>query len=189
MPARRPSGQPGRSLAGPPWVQFPAMDFRVPPELVDLVASYRSFLEREVRPVEERFAERLQLDSFDEEMHEEGLAIRRRSAELGFYAAHMPEEVGGGGLSNLGYTLLVEAGAASGMQFASFALGPPNPAAPNPILMDLPDHLRDRDVPPARPGRVHDVLRAHRAGRGVGRAGHLDHGGAGRRLLGPERDQ
>jgi alkylation response protein AidB-like acyl-CoA dehydrogenase len=124
------------------------MDFRVPPELAELVASYRSFLDREVRPVEERFAERLQLDSFDDEMHEEGLAIRRRSAELGFYAAHMPEEVGGGGLSNLGYTLLVEAGAASGLQFASFGLGPPNPAAPNPILMDLPEHLREKYVPP-----------------------------------------
>ena len=124
------------------------MDFSVPPELAELVASYRSFLDREVRPVEDRFAERLQLDSFDDELHEEGLAIRRRSAELGFYAAHMPEEVGGGGLSSLGYTLLVEAGAASGLQFASFGLGPPNPAAPNPILMDLPEHLREKYVPP-----------------------------------------
>src|SRR5690242_15175108 len=124
------------------------MDFRVPPELAELVASYRSFLDREVRPVEERLAERLQQDSSDDELHAEGVAIRRRSAELGFYAAHMPEEVGGGGLSNLGYTLLVEAGAASGLQLASFGLGPPNPAAPNPILMDLPEHLRDEYVPP-----------------------------------------
>ena len=86
-----------------------------------------------MRPVEERYAERFQEDAFDEEMTEAGLALRRRSAELGFYAAYMPEEVGGGGLSNLGYTLLVEAGATSGLRFGSFALGPPNPAAPNPI--------------------------------------------------------
>src|SRR6188474_2620266 len=122
MPPSRQLGQTGHGPGGVRWVQFPAMDFRVPQELAELVASYRSFLDREVRPVEERFAERLQLDAFDEEMHDEGLAIRRRSAELGFYAAHMPEEVGGGGLSNLGYTLLVEAGASSGLQFASFAL-------------------------------------------------------------------
>jgi acyl-CoA dehydrogenase len=124
------------------------MDFSVPEDIRQLLDSFRSFLDREVHPVEERFAERLQEDAFDEEMTEAGLSLRRRSAELGFYAAHMPEEVGGGGLSNLGYTLLVEAGAASGLRFASFALGPPDPAAPNPILMDLPEHLREKYVPP-----------------------------------------
>ena len=64
------------------------MDFRVPPELAELVASYRSFLDREVRPVEERFAERLQLDTFDDELQAEGTspttsgtsACRRSSA-------------------------------------------------------------------------------------------------------------
>src|SRR6266508_5026074 len=124
------------------------MDFAIPEEHRELVASFRSFLDREVRPVEERFAERLQEDRVDEEMTAAGMALRRRSAELGFYAAHMPEEVGGGGLSNLGYTLLVEEGARSGMRFATFVLGPPNPEAPNPILMDLPDPLRDKYVPP-----------------------------------------
>ncbi len=124
------------------------MDFAIPEEHRELVASFRSFLDREVRPVEERFAERLQEDRVDEEMTAAGVALRKRSAELGFYAAHMPEEVGGGGLSNLGYSMLVEAGASSGLQFAGFALGPPNPAAPNPILMDLPPHLRDRYLPP-----------------------------------------
>jgi acyl-CoA dehydrogenase len=124
------------------------MDFSVPEDIRQLLDSFRSFLDREVHPVEERFAERLQEDAFDEEMTEAGLSLRRRSAELGVYAAHMPEEVGGEGLSNLGYTLLVEAGAASGLRFASFALGPPDPAAPNPILMDLPEHLREKYVPP-----------------------------------------
>src|SRR5438874_6888436 len=93
---------PGPPRPCPAGYSSDAMDFRVPADLADLVASYRSFLEREVRPVEERFAERLRLDSFDEELHEEGVAIRRRSAELGFYSAHMPESVGGGALSNLG---------------------------------------------------------------------------------------
>jgi acyl-CoA dehydrogenase len=124
------------------------MDFSVPEDLKALVASFRSFLHREVRPVEDGFAERLRQDDWDEEMTSAGIHLRRRSAELGFYAAHMPEEVGGGGLSNLGYTLLVEEGASTGMQFAGWALGPPDPAAPNPILMDLPPHLRERFVPP-----------------------------------------
>src|SRR5919198_373847 len=60
----------------------------------------------------------------------------------------MPESVGGQGLSNLGYTLLVEEGGKSGLRFASFVLGPPNPEAPNPILMDLPQHLHEKFVEP-----------------------------------------
>src|SRR5438094_8543571 len=124
------------------------MDFAIPQDYADLRSSLRSFLNREVRPVEERYAQQMQEDVFTEEMREEGLALRRKSAELGFYAAHMPEEVGGMGLSSLGYTLLVEEGARSGMRFAGFVLGPPNPESPNPILMDLPDHLREKYVPP-----------------------------------------
>lgn len=124
------------------------MDFSIPDEYRDLLGSFRSFVDREVRPVEDRYRQQLQDEVFDEEMREAGLALRRRSAELGFYAAHMPEEVGGGGLPNLGYTLLVEEGAKTGLRFASFVLGPPNPEAPTPLLMDLPEHLREKYVVP-----------------------------------------
>src|SRR5437588_7376652 len=124
------------------------MDFAVPQDFQDLLASFRSFLDREVRPVEERHAQEMQEEVFTEGMREEGLALRRRSAELGFYAAHMPEAVGGMGLPALGYTLLVEEGAKSGMRFASFVLGPPNPESPTPILMDLPEHFRGKFVEP-----------------------------------------
>ncbi len=124
------------------------MDFAIPQDYQDLLASFRSFLEREVRPVEEFYAVQIQDDVFTEEMREAGLALRRKSAELGFYAAHMPESVGGQGLSNLGSALLVEEGAKSGLRFGAFVLGPPNPEAPNPILMDLPEHLHPKYVEP-----------------------------------------
>ncbi|MBI4260891.1 MAG: acyl-CoA dehydrogenase family protein [Actinobacteria bacterium] len=124
------------------------MDFSIPDEYAEMVSTFRAFLDREVRPVEEAFLRELQEDELTPQMKEAGLGLRRRSAELGFYAAHMPEEVGGWGLSNLGYTLLVEAGASTGLRFATFVLGPPNPESPNPILMDLPLEVRDRHVPP-----------------------------------------
>jgi acyl-CoA dehydrogenase len=124
------------------------VDFTIPDEYRELLDSFKGFLDREVRPVEERYRQRLQEDEWDREMREAGLALRRRSAELGFYAAHMPEEVGGWALPSLGYTLLVEEGAKAGMRFATFVLGPPNPEAPTPILMDLPEHVRDKVVPP-----------------------------------------
>jgi alkylation response protein AidB-like acyl-CoA dehydrogenase len=107
------------------------MDFSISEELTALRASFRSFLDREVRPVEERFAERFWRGELDEEMREAATAVKQRSCAEGFYAAHMPESVGGWGLSNLGMTLLVEDAATAGMRLALFALGPPNPEAPD----------------------------------------------------------
>ncbi|MEX2458458.1 MAG: acyl-CoA dehydrogenase family protein [Actinomycetota bacterium] len=124
------------------------MDFTIPQEYQDLLASFRSFLDREVRPLEEQFTVELQEESLPEPVREVGRALRKRSSEAGFYAAYMPEEVGGGGLSNFGYTLLVEAGGTSGLRMATYALGPPSPESPSPILMDLPEHVRDKYVPP-----------------------------------------
>jgi acyl-CoA dehydrogenase len=72
------------------------VDFEIPGEHRELVASFRMFLEREVRPVEERFQPELQDDRWDDRMRRAGPELRRRSAELGFYAAHMPADVGGG---------------------------------------------------------------------------------------------
>jgi acyl-CoA dehydrogenase len=124
------------------------VDFSIPSEYQELLSSFRSFLDRQVRPVEDRYRTQLQEDELTPEMKEAGLALRRASAELGFYAAHMPESVGGSGLSNLGYTLLVEEGGRSGLRFASFVLGPPNPEAPTPILMELPQELHAKYVEP-----------------------------------------
>jgi acyl-CoA dehydrogenase len=124
------------------------VDFSIPDEYQELLKSFRSFLDREVAPVEDRHRAQLDEDEFTGQMREEGLGLRRKSAELGFYAAHMPESVGGWGLSNLGYTLLVEEGGKSGRRFASFVLGPPNPEAPTPILMELPSHLHAKYVEP-----------------------------------------
>ena len=128
------------------------MDFRVPEELEALRESFDAFLQREVRPAEERLAEPLRTGEHDAEVAEAQREIRRRSCEEGFYAAHMPEEVGGWGLSNLGMTLLVEHAASSGLRLALAALGPPNPAAPTPLLLHLPEHLRERYLAPLMRG-------------------------------------
>jgi alkylation response protein AidB-like acyl-CoA dehydrogenase len=130
------------------------MDFSVPEELTQLRASFAAFLDREVRPVDERFREAFWRGQFTPEMRQAADAIKRRSCEEGFYAAYMPEEVGGWGLSNLGMTLLVEDAARSGLRMALFALGPPNPEAPTPLLLDLPEHLRDTYLKPLMTGEM-----------------------------------
>ena len=124
------------------------MDFAVPQELEEVRASFMSFLEREVRPVEDRFKSELQEDLFTDEMRAAADALRRTSAEIGFYGAHLPEDVGGWGLSTLGYTLLVEAGAQTGMRFAQAVLGPPNPEAPTKLLLEgTPEQQKKYLVP------------------------------------------
>ncbi len=131
------------------------MDFAVPAELTALRESFASFLQREVRPLEERWAPTFA------EPGSEGAAraavdeVRQLSAAAGFYAPYLPESVGGQDLSVLGTTLLVEDAAASGMRLAMTAVAPPNPAGPSTLLLKLPEHLwPDYLIPVARAERT-----------------------------------
>jgi acyl-CoA dehydrogenase len=129
------------------------MDFTVPDELADLRTSYGTFLDREVRPVEESLREVITaLDPDRERIHDAVRGLRRRSAEEGFYACYLPEEVGGWGVSTLGTALLVEHAARSGLRLAPLTLGVPNPSGPSPMLLHLPEHLW--------PTYLHPVVRA-----------------------------
>src|SRR3954468_7964073 len=125
------------------------MDFRVPDELTALRESFAAFLDREVRPIEDGVREQFwSLTPDTDAVREAAATVKKRAAKEGFYAAHLPESVGGWGLSTLGMTLLVEDAARSGMRFAMYAVAPPNPEGPTPLLLDLPEHLWDAYVRP-----------------------------------------
>ena len=79
---------------------------QIPSELLELRSSIRDFIEREIRPVEQKYAQELQETGAIENAEEERKKIRKRSVDLGFYTLHMPEELGGGGLSYLGQVLI-----------------------------------------------------------------------------------
>ncbi|HEX6936805.1 MAG TPA: acyl-CoA dehydrogenase family protein [Actinomycetes bacterium] len=118
------------------------MDFAVPEELTALRSSYAAFLDREVRPLEESLRAELDSPTPDRELlYQAAMGVRRRSAQEGFYACYLPEEVGGWGVSTLGTTLLVEDAARSGLRLALVTLGVPNPSGPSPMLLHLPEHL------------------------------------------------
>jgi acyl-CoA dehydrogenase len=118
------------------------VDFAVPDELAALRSSYAAFLDREVRPVEERLRAELDAPAPDRELlYDAAMGVRRRSADEGFYACYLPEEVGGWGVSTLGTALLVEDAARSGLRLALVTLGVPNPSGPSPLLLELPQHL------------------------------------------------
>ena len=119
------------------------MDLTIPEELTALRKSYGTFLDREVRPVEESLREEFAaLQPDHARLKDAGLAVRRRSAEEGFYACYLPEDAGGWGVSTLGISLLVEDAARSGLRLATLTLGVPNPSGPTPLLLHLPAHLR-----------------------------------------------
>jgi alkylation response protein AidB-like acyl-CoA dehydrogenase len=100
------------------------MDFAIPGEYAELTRNLTAFVDRELRPLE--------ASELDPERDEVPLElrdrVRRRSAELGFYAADFPEDLGGSGLPQLGMTLLREAAASTGCRLAAFAsYGPEGP--------------------------------------------------------------
>lgn len=130
------------------------MDFTIPAELQQLRESFAAFLDREVRPLEEELQQEFWSYSPNPELIEKAATqVRLLSAAQGFYAAHMPEDVGGQDLSTLGMTLLVEDAARSGLRLGMLAVSPPNPSGPTSLLLQLPDDVKDRYVPPIVAGQ------------------------------------
>ncbi len=76
------------------------MDFTLTTEHQLLVDSLRAFVEAELYPHEKEVEETGEVRP---ELREQ---IKARAIEQGFYAANMPEELGGGGLDNLSMVLL-----------------------------------------------------------------------------------
>jgi alkylation response protein AidB-like acyl-CoA dehydrogenase len=118
------------------------MDFAVPAEYAELQKDLESFIDRELRPLEE--AELApERDDVPVELRDR---VRRRSAELGFYAADFPEDLGGSGLPQLGMVLLREAAARTGCRLAAFTLY--GPEGPTGVLLAGTDEQKKRYLMP-----------------------------------------
>jgi alkylation response protein AidB-like acyl-CoA dehydrogenase len=120
----------------------------IPEELLELRSSLRQFVEREVAPIEQSHRQEIHETGTFGTIKEEHLKLRKRSAELGYYAAHMPEEVGGGGLSYLGQVLLHEESARSGSILAQIESILPVISGPTPIYMDCTPEQREKYLAP-----------------------------------------
>ena len=117
---------------------------QIPEELRDIRSAFAQFIEREVRAVEDAHRQELQEKGVFEDLSEERKKLRRRSAELGFWGIHMPEEVGGGGLSYLGQVLLFEEAGSSGLIMAQNESILPVVSGPSPVYLDCTDDQKDR---------------------------------------------
>src|SRR5206468_5252579 len=113
-------------------------------ELPELRSSLRQYIEREIRPLEESHRQEIQENGTFEGQRDERMKLRKRSAELGFWTLHMPEEVGGGGLSYLGQVLLHEEASRHGLLLAHFESIFPVVTGPTPIYMDCTPAQREK---------------------------------------------
>lgn len=118
------------------------MNFELSEETKLLRDSFVNWVERELIPLEEK--EGLTQDAPPPQ--EILKRVRSQSAELGFWAHHMPEEVDGGGLSCLDSIILREACGRTGSQLASAAIA--GPEGPSPMHMVFNEMQREKYLKP-----------------------------------------
>ena len=118
------------------------MDFSIPAEYEELRRNLTEFVERELKPVEAS-----ELDPESDDIPVELIdRVRRRAAELGFYAADFPEDVGGSGLPQLGMVLLREAAPLTGCRLAGFTTY--GPEGPTGLLLSGTDEQKKKYLVP-----------------------------------------
>ena len=120
----------------------------IPDEFIELRSSLTRFIQREIRPMEEPYRTEIQETGTFGEFKEMRQKVRRRAAELGFWAVHMPEEVGGGGLSYLGQVLLSEETGGHGLLLTEFECIIPVVCGPTPVYLDCTEPQREKYLYP-----------------------------------------
>ena len=122
------------------------MDFGLSDEQAMIVATVRSFVEREIYPFE-----RL-VEQTGEVPPEVAAAIKAKTIELGFYACNFPQSVGGAGLSHLEFALVERELGRGSMALNHFFGRPQN------ILMACTGDQIERYLLPAVRGERMDAL-------------------------------
>lgn len=122
--------------------------------------SLDEFVEQEIRPLEEEHKElftpdfrRLDDDGFlKDEAYDVIRTIRRKSGEAGFYGLHMPESVGGQGLSTVALAQTIQHLYTKGYGLNVYTIE--NAPGPHPTLLNLTDDLKERYLEPIVAGEM-----------------------------------
>ena len=130
------------------------MDFGLTSEQQMVVDTVRDFVERELFPLEE------DVERTGRVPPELGEAIKRKVIDLGFYAPNLPEDVGGGGLDHLTFTLLERELGRASMALTVFW------GRPSGILMGCDAEQRERYLLPSARGERFDALAMTEPGAG-----------------------
>jgi len=136
------------------------VDFAIPDDVRMIRDAVRAFLEKEVEPERRRLGrlladERLALgdDGFlRPEIVEAMRRVRRKSAQAGYYAMHMPESVGGAGVSKvatyLAWREVMKHGLDLNMAVLSFVEGP------TPLFLRMTPEQQERWLAPMMRGET-----------------------------------
>ena len=119
-----------------------------------ILSSLEEFVEQEVEPLEDDLGEtwsnprkRHEDDGrLVTEVQEAIETVRKRSAEAGFYAMNLPEEVGGEGVSNVTWYRAIKHVAATGPGLSEYVLA--GPEGPKPLLAQAEDEQVERYLEP-----------------------------------------
>lgn len=122
------------------------MNFGLSEEQQMIVETVRSFVENEIYPHEE------DVERSGIVPKEVGMEIRDKCIESGFFAANMPETIGGGGLGHLDFTLLERELGRASMALSVFF------GRPSGILLGCDEEQTQRYLLPAVKGEKFDAL-------------------------------
>ncbi len=130
------------------------MHFGLSDEQHMLVDTVRKFVEQEIYPHED------EVDRTGVVPRELGEEIAQKCRDLGFFAANMPEECGGGGLGELDFTLIERELGRASMALSVFF------GRPSGILAACEGEQRERYLLPAVRGEKYDALAMTEPGAG-----------------------
>ncbi|HEX9823327.1 MAG TPA: acyl-CoA dehydrogenase family protein [Actinomycetota bacterium] len=119
----------------------------IPDELIELKKTLREFIDREIVPVEDSHRQRI-LEGDYAPLKDERSKIRKRSAELGFWGLHMPEEVGGMDLPFIGQVLLIEEATSRGLILTHNEAIFPIVTGPTRVYLDCTEAQREKYLAP-----------------------------------------
>lgn len=119
----------------------------IPEEYLELRGSLRQFIEREVAPLEQGYQQQAQEGDYGF-LKDERRKIRKRSAELGFWGIHMPEDVGGMDLPFLGQVLLAEEATSHGLVLTHNESIFPIVSGPSRVYLDCTPAQREKYLAP-----------------------------------------
>ncbi len=122
------------------------MEFGLSSEQRMIVDTVRDFVETELYPLEQQVETDGGLDP------DVGAEIRKKVIDMGFYAANIPEEFGGGGLDSVSFTLLERELGRTSMALNHHFGRPSN------ILCASNDEQKERYLYPSVRGERHDCL-------------------------------
>ncbi len=130
------------------------MDFALSTEQQMIVDTVRRFVEHELYPHE------AEIERTGNVPRELGRDIQNKCLEMGFYAANMPADIGGGGLSHLDFTLLERELGRASMALGVFF------GRPSGILLACEGEQREEYLIPAVRGEKIDCLAMTEPGAG-----------------------